>query len=166
MRTLLNFPASSSHRGFTTVELVLVIVIAGILAAVAIPRFTTRVEFDARGFFDQTLNMVRYAQKTAIAQRRDVWVQASQADGIICLTYVQVNVNCQSNGGSPVRMPGEQVWYVKTAPSGVGFGSSPFFAFNALGQPNPNAAQAFTVVQNGSTVIGTISVEAETGYVH
>lgn len=148
------------------VELILVIVIVGILSAIAIPRFTTRVEFDARGFFDQTLNMVRYAQKVAIAQRRLVWVQASQADGIICLSYVKVNVNCQSDGGAPVWAPGEQSWFVRRAPTGVGFGGSPVFAFDALGQPSPNTAVSLSVTQNGATVVGTVQIEAETGYVH
>ncbi|MBC3875278.1 type II secretion system protein [Undibacterium flavidum] len=153
-------------RGFTMVELILVMVVFGILSAIAISRFTARVEFDARGFFDQTLSMVRYAQKTAIAQRRTVWVQASQADRIICLTYVQVNANCQSDGGAPVRLPGEQTWFVKSAPTNVSFGSSPVFAFNALGQPSPNAALNFSIYQNGATLVGSIYVEAETGYVH
>lgn len=166
MRTLVSFPTRLAGRGFTVVELILVIVLVGILSAVVIPRFTTRVEFDARGFFDQTLNMVRYAQKVAIAQRRLVWVQASQADGIICLSYIAVNVNCQSDGGAPVWAPGEQAWFVRRVPAGVGFGASPAFAFDALGQPSPNAAVSLSVIQNGATVVGTVRVEAGTGYVH
>jgi MSHA pilin protein MshC len=148
------------------VELILVLVVFGILSAIALPRFSDRVDFDARGFFDQTQNMIRYAQKTAIAQRRPVWVQVSQADGVICLTYVQVNINCQNSAGAPVLIPGEQDWYRRTVPVDVSFGAASVFSFNALGQPNPNSAQALTLFQNGSTPVGTIRVEAETGYVH
>ncbi|MFZ6817127.1 pilus assembly FimT family protein [Undibacterium sp. Ji22W] len=166
MRTLAHSRTLYSARGFTMVELILVMVIFGILSAIAMSRFTARVEFDGRGFFDQTLSMVRYAQKLAIAQRRTVWVQASQTGRIICLTYVQVNVDCQNDGGAPVPTPGEQTWFVKTAPTDISFGSSPVFAFNPLGQPSPNAAVNLTLYQGGSTSIGNIKIEAETGYVH
>ncbi len=38
-----------SSRGFTMVELILVMVVAGILAAVAVPRMIGRNSFDTRG---------------------------------------------------------------------------------------------------------------------
>lgn len=166
MRTPMPFAKRRAIQGFTMVELILVLVVFGILSAIALPRFSDRVDFDARGFFDQTQNMIRYAQKTAIAQRRPVWVQLSQADGVICLTYVQVNVNCQSDAGAPVLVPGEQIWYRRAVPADVNFGVTIFFSFNALGQPNPNTAKELTLFQSGTIAVGTIRVEAETGYVH
>jgi len=60
-------PHSHHNHGFTLVELVLVIVLLGILSAVAAPRFFQRSSFDARVLFDDTLNAIRYAQKVAIA---------------------------------------------------------------------------------------------------
>jgi MSHA pilin protein MshC len=153
-------------HGFTMVELITVIVVLGILSAIVIPRFTSKTEFDARGFFDQTQNMIRYAQKTAIAQRRNVWVQLNQTTGLICLTYVSVNNDCSTDGGVPVADPNDQVWYRKFAPANVAFTSSQSFAFTPLGQPSPNIAYSIVLQQDGSTVVGTIRVEAETGYVH
>jgi MSHA pilin protein MshC len=164
MRTLLQFTKRPLIQGFTMVELIMVMVILGILSAIALPRFTGRVDFDARGFFDQTQNMIRYAQKTAIAQRRPVWVQINQTPSVICLTYAAVSVNCSSDGGAPVLAPNEQNWFVRTAPADVSFGSSPQFSFNALGQPS--SGLVLTLYRNGSTSIGQIRVEAETGYVH
>lgn len=146
------------------VELIMVMVILGILSAIALPRFTGRVEFDARGFFDQTQNMIRYAQKTAIAQRRPVWVQINQTPSVICLTYSAVNINCSSDGGVPVLSPEDQNWFVRSAPADVSFGSTLQFSFNALGQPSNGLV--LTLFQNSSTSIGQIQVEAETGYVH
>lgn len=55
------------NRGFTIVELVLVIVLTGILAAVAIPRFAGTSAFLERGYFDELLQATRYAHKLAVA---------------------------------------------------------------------------------------------------
>ena len=54
-------------RGFTIVELIMVIVILGIISAVALPRFFDRKTFDGRFYFEEVLSSVRYAQKLAVA---------------------------------------------------------------------------------------------------
>lgn len=57
----------NGQRGFTLVELILVMVVIGILAAVAGPRFFSREVFDERVYFEGALAAVRYAQKVAVA---------------------------------------------------------------------------------------------------
>ena len=66
--------AGTRAAGFTMVELIMVIVIVGVLAAVAASRFFVRTGFDVAAFAEQVRAMARYAQKLAVAQNRVVWV--------------------------------------------------------------------------------------------
>ncbi len=85
------------QRGFTLTELITVMVIVGILAAVVMPRFFERNVFDSRAFHDQVVSTLRYAQKAAIAQHRFVCV-AFTANSVD-LTYGD-NSNCAVAGGA------------------------------------------------------------------
>jgi len=147
-------------RGFTVVELVAVIVITGLIAAIAAPRFIGRDAFDARGAHGTLMSALRYAQKTAIAQRTNVFTNVNVATRTICLGY---NNDCSN----PVLDPATRAAYVKVLPSNVTVtASTAVISFNALGTPSPNAVTTFQI-QNAVTLepARTITVEAETGYV-
>lgn len=137
-------------RGFTLAELVTVIVIAAILAAIAIPQFNQR-EIDAAWFHEQARSTVRYAQRTAVAQRRPVFVLV-EAGPKLALCYADpcgVVPVTELATGNPV---------VLNAPSGVALSISVSpLSFNGLGRPSSGA----TLSVGGRT----ITVNAETGYV-
>ncbi|HEY8886863.1 MAG TPA: GspH/FimT family pseudopilin [Gallionella sp.] len=141
--------------GFTLVELIMVMVIVGILAIAVVPRFFDANVFKSRGFADQVQASLRYAQKEAIAQHQ-----------FVCAAFpgnsVTLSIGATAGCGTPLPSPTGGP-YVVTAPAGITFAAVPAaFSFNALGQPNPNAAQTINI--SGAT--NGITIEAETGYVH
>lgn len=142
------------QRGFTLVELITVMVIIGILAVAALPRFFERSAFESRAFYDQVLSTLRYAQKAAIAQRRFVCVAFGAGD--ISLSH-GTTAGCTAGG---LAGPAGQAPYSITAPSGVILSGGVSFSFDALGVPS--APQIITVSPYPTPVI----VEAGTGYVH
>lgn len=154
--------AGNAMRGFTMVELIAVLVIVGVLAAVAAPRFFTRSDFDARGFSDQTLAILRYAQKAAVAERRTVCVAFSAvgvAPATVTLTIGSAfGVACNT----PLTGPDGTVPYRITAPGGIAFSSSPAtpLTFSPLGQASPGQTIQVAGAPN------TITVVQETGYVY
>ena len=59
-------------RGFTMVELVLVMVLIGVIAAIGVPKLMGDNSIEAAAFGDEVLSALRSAQKTAVARRRMV----------------------------------------------------------------------------------------------
>lgn len=140
--------------GYTLVELVMVIAIAAILAALAIPLFNPS-QIDASWYREEVKAAIRYAQRQAVAQRRCVFVSVSAAQ--VQLYYG--DAACAITG-TPLTNVTTGAAYVVDAPSGVTASASTSpFSFNALGQPGPIAGVTVTV---GG---GAIVVAGETGYV-
>lgn len=153
------------QKGFTLIELVMVMVMLGVLAVFAAPRVFNRNDFEARGFHDQVLSTLRFAQKTAIAQRRTVCVAFTATT--VTLTRASAEASAACDTAPPVPVPGPLGELVLTAPANVAFTVVPTgFSFDGLGQSRPAsvppAARTITVVNAGRT----ITVEEVTGYVH
>ena len=132
-------------RGYSAVELVIALVIAGILAALAMPYFADR-EANAVWFQEQVKAALRYAQRQAVANRRPVHVFLTPAEVKLCFD-------------NPCTAPNELVHHRLAAPNGVPISTTTDFSFNGLGRPSIGSTLNFTV--GGKTV----TVHAETGYV-
>ena len=128
-------------KGFTLVELVVVIALAGIMVAVAAPRFANGDIFETRGDAGLLSSTLRYAQKTAIAQRRDVY--AIRNAGV---TPNTVSL-CFDNGCSQtVINPETGAAYVFTfSKSVVVNASNNSLGFDSLGRAIPNEAANYIV---------------------
>ena len=138
-----------SVRGYSLAELVVVVVIAAIMAALAIPLFN-QPQIDATWYHEQVRAGVRYAQRTAVAQRRQVFVLV-EAGPRLALCYADP---C----GARVTELSTGNIFVLNAPTGLALSiSASPLSFNGLGQPSSGA----TVNVGGKLV----TINAETGYV-
>ena len=157
MTQALSFHRTPSRAtGFTLTELIVTIVIATVLAAFAAARISTQ-SFDAEGVANEVTAALRYAQKIAISQRRDVAVGIS--GNVLSLTYPGLP-------GVPAvqRPPGTDPFTISK--SGVSI-SGTGFTFSALGKPSAAGTTVITVTGSDSPpTTTTVRVEAETGYVH
>lgn len=69
----------AKRGGFTMTELVMVMVIVGVLAAVMLPRLTNPGDSEGMAYADGIVATLRLAQKSAVARRRVVCVKAEPA---------------------------------------------------------------------------------------
>jgi MSHA pilin protein MshC len=153
-------------KGFTLVEMIVTLVVIGILAAVAIPRLVSGDAFSSRSFFDESRSIIRYAQKVAIAQRRQVFVNVTATRVEACY-----DVACATRVPSPVDPADAQGAHAdstearwKLDPGRITM-STANFTFNGLGQPSAGAVITFTsAVANDPA--RAINVVAQTGYVY
>lgn len=151
------------QAGFTIVELVTVMVVLGVLAAVAMPRLTGNTGFAGPAFRGDIVSALRYAQKTAVSHRRLVCAAIGASAVTLNIAPANPASACQVSLASPDAEPYASKNAAITA-SGTFLTSGLFF------QPSG----AITTDGAGTAVaVGTISVteqadiqvQGATGYV-
>jgi MSHA pilin protein MshC len=142
----MNAANRGASRGFTVVELIMAMVIAGILTAVAAPRMMDRDAFQARSGASEVRAALRYAQKLAMAKNREVCV-------VLAATSVTLRVNPSLTTGAAcsqaVTRPGQGDPYVVALPASASLAPTLGFRFDGQGRPSPNVDMNLTV---GGTV--------------
>ncbi len=152
----------NQNCGFTLVELVVVIALTGVMVAVAVPKFANGDIFETRGDAGLLSSTLRYAQKTAIAQRRNVYVILNNA------VPDTVSLCFDTACNQAVINPETTAAYVFTSSKNVDITSDNVsVGFDALGRVVPNSTvnyKATNKKNNAQSV--TVTVEADTGYIH
>lgn len=157
-----------NQRGFTLIELIMVMVVVGILAVFVAPRFFDANVFKSRGFADQVQATLRYAQKEAIAQHRNVCAAMTASDITLTIANAIPSVAtspCNTN----LVLPGQATNKISTPSAAITLSPAASFNFDALGKPWDVLGTTPSTVQKSITISGVtnpIYVEAETGYVH
>ncbi|USX18396.1 MSHA biogenesis protein MshC [Oxalobacteraceae bacterium OTU3REALA1] len=173
------------------VELVTVIVVMGILGAIGASRFFDGDTFAGRAYSDQTKSLIRYAQKLAIAQNRQVFVVATPVRFAVCFTFNCNNAAAlafapgSSNSGSTATRAACTLtnvyaanWMCEGTPANMvvaGMPANGIFSFDSMGRPlNYNVVSGLSsdflaplalTFTSGASVY-RLTVQAETGYVH
>jgi len=151
---------AGASPGYTLVELVTVIVILGILAAMAVPRFADHVVFEERGFYEEVVAALRYGQKIAVGSGCPVQVSIDASGYALAQQTVLAN-RCDPGDVSyavPVLLPDGQAAAGST-PAGITLGPVVTYQLDGLGQTDLGGNLNVTV---GAL---TMTVQAQSGYV-
>ncbi len=159
-----------TQRGFTLAELVIVIILIGILGAVAVPRLLDMDGLAARGTRDFVSSALRYAQKSSVAMRRNVCVAVSATQ--VTMTYASTSGASQAcSAGNTIANPGNGLAFgdISNALPAKGPVSTPAnVIFDGQGRPlsapSTPLPAAMTISVTGYAT--PITIEPETGTVH
>ena len=147
-------------KGYTIVEVLLVVVILAIIGTLAGPRFFDNTSFDERAYYDELVSALRYAQKIAVASGCPVRVTVAPTSYVLAQQSPLAGRCDPGDASFPVAVllsTGEPV--SGTAPPNVSAAPAVTIVYNALGQTNLAASQSIAI---GSRLL---QVQADSGLV-
>ena len=135
-----SFKVAADSRGFTLVELIMVVVLIGILAVSVVPKLLDTSAISLAGGAAMVAADIRYTQELAMSKYAPKTITFTTND-----TYYTVNS------------------LTMNLPSGVSISSGATFTFNSLGEPTTGGGSSVTLSAGAATK--TITVDSYTGRV-
>jgi len=135
-----NFQIVADSRGFTIIELIMVVVLIGILAVSIVPKFMDTSAISLQGGAAMVVADIRYTQELAMSTHAPKTITFSTDD-----TFYTVNSQTMN------------------LPSRVSISNGVSFTFNSLGEPTAGGGSSVEIEAGSSTK--TITVESYTGRV-
>jgi MSHA pilin protein MshC len=151
---------SAREAGLTIVELVLVIVIIGVLSALAGPRFFNKRTFDERGYAEELASALRYAQKVAVGSGCKVRADVAATSYSLAQQSAQAghcNAADASFPSAVILSSGQPA--AGTAPNGVSVATPFVVVFDALGRTGLGADQSIAIG------IHSLTIQAQSGLI-
>ena len=146
-------------RGFSLIELIVVIVLMAILVGVAVPKFFGQGDFEGPAFAQELASAARYAQKLAVVSGCPVRLTVTTSG----YSLFQPQPTTPPCTGTPtmtlnVKHPATGENFVASVPAGVTV-SAGTVLYSAAGVPN--AAATFTVADLNVNVLASGYVEVQ-----
>ncbi len=138
-----------NNRGFTLVEITVVVVLIGIIAAVLFARSISTDQINVVGEVDKIRNHIRYAQSMAM-KRSEIW--GFNSDGLSPGRYWIFTGNNPDTVSNQVQLPGETAVQV-SLPNSITMTSFTIF-FDKYGKPY----DAYTDESNNSLLLSGLTI--------
>ncbi len=156
------------QQGFTLTELIIIMIIMGVLMATAAPRFMGTQTFESRGFYDEVLSSLRYAQKIAVGTGCPIQFTITTGPDSYGMTRGTACENGNFIGGVPIINPRTGADYPTAAPADVVFSNVVGFPieFTSFGRAiNTGGTPLVSPTATVNVGTRTITIWAETGLV-
>jgi MSHA pilin protein MshC len=153
---------SRAQRGFTLPELVAVLVLVGLLAAVALPKMQGALSMRDDAWHDEVVSALRHAHQTAVSHRRLVCVTVGAGSVTLSIAAANPATSC----GTALAGPGGAAAYASTDSGSASLSPAGTIYFQPSGRATSDGAGS-TASDRSIAIAGsdTIVVIGETGHV-